>query len=326
MFFKKTDQNNSSMKKIKTLVSNLIVKMFADVFAGRRMTEKLKEFDFSDRFSLLWEITGNGLQQPSYLFGTIHIYDPAVFKIPEEVYTAIERCKSFALEIDDDRIKFRKLLRKILISDPEYYLDKLLEPEIYDEIQKLPFIQKIGKLANRMKPFYLQPYLFVNDPHQMQSVETNLKHYAKQKFKKIRAIETVGEQLEILDSISIQEQAQMIKTIYNYCKQEQLGFAEAGKKLYDTIQITYKEQDFDKLVNLENEFRMTSSPSFYSSLIGYRNVRMANRIDNFIKRNKTLFAGLGAMHLPDYKNMSGVVALLKEKGYELRPVLIDLNI
>jgi hypothetical protein len=52
---------------------------------------------------------------------------------------------------------------------------------------------------------------------------------------------------------------------------------------------------------------------------------MANRIDDFIKQDNTLFTAIGAMHLPDYKNLRGVVALLKEKGYILRPILIDLK-
>jgi uncharacterized protein YbaP (TraB family) len=183
----------------------------------------------------------------------------------------------------------------------------------------------MGEAVNMMKPIYIQTYLLIENPYTMQSVEFTLNSYANNKSKSITGIETIDEQLDAVDATPLSEQAQGIKDIYDYCKREQLGFAEAGTKMFNAIQFTYKEQDFEKLVDLEEEFKMTSSSVSDSTLIGVRNVTMADRIDDFIKQNKTLFVGLGAMHLPDYKNMSGVVALLKEKGYTLRPVLIDLN-
>jgi uncharacterized protein YbaP (TraB family) len=316
------------MKKFNVLVSRLTVKIFAIiviVFTDSCAGGQSNGFDTSDRFSLLWEITGNGLQKPSYLFGTIHIYDSTVFKIPAEVYAAIDRCDNFALEVDLNSIDYGKILQRSMINDPDSTLDKLLEPEIYDEILQIPLIKMMGEAVNMMKPVYIQTYLLIENPYTMQSVEFTLNSYANDKSKNITGIETIDEQLDAVDAAPLSEQAQGIKDIYNYCKREQLGFAEAGTKMFNTIQITYKEQDFEKLVDLEDEFKMTSTSVSDSTLIGARNVTMANRIDDFIKQNKTLFVGLGAMHLPDYKNMNGVVALLKEKGYTMRPVLIDLN-
>jgi uncharacterized protein YbaP (TraB family) len=285
-----------------------------------------KGFETSDKFSLLWEITGNGIQKSSYLYGTIHIYDSSIFKIPEEVYTAIELCDNFALEIDLNTIDHSNLLQRVMISDPDSTLDKLLEPEIYDEIQKIPFIKMMGEAINMMKPFYIQQYILIENPLTLQSVELNLSSHANSKSKNIMGIETIDEQLDATDAMSLSEQVQGIKDIYNYCKREHLEFAEAGKKVFTTIQIAYKEQDFEKLINLEDEFKMTSSsPVSDSALIGLRNVNMANRIDDFIKQDKTLFVAIGALHLPNYKNFRGVVALLQEKGYSLRPILIDLK-
>jgi uncharacterized protein YbaP (TraB family) len=316
------------MKKIRTSVSKLAVKFFTItviVLTSNCTGGQSKGFNTSDRFSLLWEITGNGIQKPSYLCGTIHVYDSTIFKIPAEIYTAIDQCDNFALEIDLNNIDQGKVLRRAMINDPDSTLDKLLKPEVYSEIQQIPFIKMMGESVNMMKPFYIQQYLLIENPFTLQSVELNLNSYAKTKSKNIIGIETIDEQLDAVDAISLLEQAQGIEEIYNYCKREQLGFAEAGKKLFNMIQITYKEQDFEKLVNLADEFKMTSNSASDSALVGARNITMADRINDFIKQDKTLFVGLGALHLPDYKNLRGIVSLLKEKGYNLRPVAINLN-
>ncbi|MDR0725955.1 MAG: TraB/GumN family protein [Prevotellaceae bacterium] len=313
------------MKKFNRLFNKLVA-IVTIVLTSNCVGGQSTEFKTSDKFSLLWEITGKSLEKPSYLFGTIHIYDSAIFKIPAEVYTAIELCDNFALEIDMNSIDQAKVFQRIMIADPDSALNKLLEPDIYNEIREIPFIKMMGDAVNMMKPLYIQQYILIQNPMTLQSVELNLNSFANKKSKNITGIETIDEQFDAIDAISLLEQAQGIKDIYDYCKREQLGFAEAGKKVFNLIQVTYKEQDFERLVNLEDEFKMTSSSSaFDSTFIGKRNINMADRIDDFLKEDKTLFVAVGAMHLPDYKNLQGVVALLKEKGYNLRPILVDLK-
>jgi uncharacterized protein YbaP (TraB family) len=52
--------------------------------------------------SLLWEITGNGLSKPSYLFGTMHISDKLVFHLGDSFYNAIKGADVVALETNPD--------------------------------------------------------------------------------------------------------------------------------------------------------------------------------------------------------------------------------
>jgi uncharacterized protein YbaP (TraB family) len=282
-------------------------------------------FKTSDNFSLLWEISGGGSQK-SYLFGTIHIYDSTVFRIPQEVYTAIDLCDNFVMEVDMDDVDIAMLQQKIVINNPDSTLDKLLAPEIYEEMQKIPLIKMMREGVNSIKPFFIQQYILIDNPMTHQSVDLNLNSYAKGKSKNTSGIETFEEQFDMVDAISLREQSQGIVDIYNYCKRENLGFAEAGRKMFGVIQEAYKNQDFDRLINLEDEFRMLSnSPATDSAMVGVRNINMADRIDKLIK-DKSVFIAVGALHLPDFRNMQGIVTLLENKGYKLRPVLIDLNI
>src|SRR5437764_2889491 len=52
--------------------------------------------------SLLWEITGNGLTRPSYLFGTMHVSDKLVFHLGDSFYTAIKSADVVALETNPE--------------------------------------------------------------------------------------------------------------------------------------------------------------------------------------------------------------------------------
>ncbi len=58
-------------------------------------------FSFSqDNQSLLWEISGNGLEKPSYLFGTIHRNEKELFQFSDSVYVALNNVDGVALETD----------------------------------------------------------------------------------------------------------------------------------------------------------------------------------------------------------------------------------
>src|SRR5688572_26826988 len=60
---------------------------------------KIKERKYP---SLLWEITGNGLKKPSYLFGTMHVSSKMVFNLSDSFYSAIRRSDVVALETNPE--------------------------------------------------------------------------------------------------------------------------------------------------------------------------------------------------------------------------------
>src|ERR1044071_10255875 len=50
--------------------------------------------------SLLWEITGNGIKKPSYLFGTMHVSSKMAFHLSDSFYLGIRNADVVALETD----------------------------------------------------------------------------------------------------------------------------------------------------------------------------------------------------------------------------------
>jgi uncharacterized protein YbaP (TraB family) len=54
--------------------------------------------------TLLWRISGNGLKKPSYLYGTMHVYDPRLFNLGDSLLQAISSSEGFANELDLNQI------------------------------------------------------------------------------------------------------------------------------------------------------------------------------------------------------------------------------
>ncbi len=54
---------------------------------------------------LLWEISGNGLQKPSYLFGTMHVSSKLAFHLSDSFYYCIRNADIVALETNPERLQ-----------------------------------------------------------------------------------------------------------------------------------------------------------------------------------------------------------------------------
>ena len=70
---------------------------------------------FGQGKSILWEISGNGLTDTSYLFGTIHIRDKRVFNLGDSTYFAINHSSALFGELDlQDKEEIKKVLNEKL--------------------------------------------------------------------------------------------------------------------------------------------------------------------------------------------------------------------
>lgn len=50
--------------------------------------------------TLLWRISGKGMQKPSYLYGTMHLQDKRLFHFTDSLYAGIRSVEGFAAELD----------------------------------------------------------------------------------------------------------------------------------------------------------------------------------------------------------------------------------
>src|ERR1700733_447096 len=92
--------------------------------------------------TLLWEITGNELKKPSYLFGTMHVSSKLVFHLSDSFYLGIKNSDVVALELDpqlwqDQLFRYQNMqtnLRFYTQGSPNDYLNaKSFQLEKYEE-------------------------------------------------------------------------------------------------------------------------------------------------------------------------------------------------
>jgi uncharacterized protein len=118
-------------------------------------------FIFSGLFSqsLLWKISGKGIKEPSYLFGTIHITDKRVFAFDSTVYKAMESSDALALEMVMDEISKEDVEKNMFLQKGT--LKDLFTVEEWALLEKT-FKEKTGSsilLFNKMKPFFVYSQL-----------------------------------------------------------------------------------------------------------------------------------------------------------------------
>jgi uncharacterized protein YbaP (TraB family) len=265
--------------------------------------------------SLLWKVTGNGLKKPSFLYGTMHTSDARVFAFSDSVMKYFTSAPAYAMELDPKEAFNMSLVSKLMMGKG-YSLKKMIpgrEYELLDSVVKHEIGFSVSLFDNVAPVFTMTIFEASAMELKDSSVHGNkevldLYFYkqAKKKKKKIIGIETVDEQLSALNSLDYQEQADlMVKEIHSFEEHKSQGA--------DLVKF-YLEQNLDSLAAGDVDAEMPEK--FYKALVTDRNVRMANRIDNFVREQST-FIAIGALHLPGDK---GVIELLRRKGYKVEAV------
>jgi uncharacterized protein YbaP (TraB family) len=269
-----------------------------------------------DRYpSLLWEITGNGLQQPSYLFGTMHISNKMVFNLNDSFYSAIKNVDAVAIELDPEywqqeipRVGRQGAAYRYYTST--YYTDFLTERS-YTEGD---FTDQLKEVL-RAEPELNDALLYRNESSIDNFQEdTYLDLYIYQTGKKLGKQTTGVETFVEAQRMMVEAYIDMANDKTRKNNNEASGrYADLGQQLQDA----YRRGDLDMLDSLNT--LTEQSPLFTRKFLYDRNVIQAHSIDSIVK-TKSLFAGVGAAHLP---GKEGVIALLRAKGYKLRPVYMQ---
>lgn len=255
--------------------------------------------------SVFWEISGNGLKKCSYLYGTIHIKDKRVFDFGKGVYKKLRLCETFAMELTPDPQSLAAITKGMMLKDGKTLKDLYTEEEyqlIADTLKK--YTGMPIKMFNTMHPVTLSTMLMdVKLKKDMdEALDLHFYNYAKEKGLKIKAIETVDEQLNALDAMSPELALDAFKSLSKY------------DELFDRMIILYVKADLERLYKMIVEEENNGFET--DELLDNRNVRMANRISAMAKEGP-VFAAIGAGHLP---GEHGVIELLRQKGYTVKPI------
>lgn len=272
--------------------------------------------------SLLWEISGNNLRQPSYLFGTIHMIPASDFFLSESVKRAFNASSTVTFEIDtenmDNPMMLFSMLGNMTMKNDTTLRDLLTQG---DYLMVKNHFDQLGmplSMLEQVKPIFLS--VLASDDmggsgtemsmEGMKSYELELTAMAKEGNKKVEGLESIAYQLSLFDSIPYAVQAKMLVEAVSG---EDRGSAEEADPLDELIG-HYKNENIIKLQELvEDE----------EGIAGFQNVLLTNRNRNWIEpmakmmRRETVFFAVGAGHLA---GSDGLVALLRAEGYQLKPL------
>ena len=198
-----------------------LLKLFSAVFllaSCNAQNQPLKLETNKDDNTLLWEITGNGLQRPSYLFGTFHLMCKDDIHLSESLRKAIKATDEMYLEMDMDDPSI--LLGGMMLMNMKEgkKLKDLYTKEEYNKVESF-FSDSLGTpigMMQGMKPMFLESLLYpkMMACKSLSGLEEELMKLAKDAKKEIKGLETMEFQASVFDSIPYTEQAKdLLKTI-----------------------------------------------------------------------------------------------------------------
>lgn len=262
--------------------------------------------------ALLYAVTGPGITQPSYLYGTFHLVCPDDLTITEAMKKAVGDTKQTYLEIDmDDPALVSGMMKSMMMTDGKTIKD-LLKPDEYtllDGYLKQKMNMSLDQVGT-MKPIGLMSLMYMTVlPCQPASYDMTFAQMATQDKKEVLGLETIDAQLAALDKIPLAEQ---LKGLVDMARKPD----EAKKELNDLL-AAYKAHDITKMMAMIKTSQFSSgSAEFEDSLLGERNANWIPVIEKAAKDKPTFFA-FGAGHLGNDK---GVINLLRKKGYTVKAV------
>ena len=274
---------------------------------------------------LLYRISGNGLEKPSYVVGTYHLA-PASFvdSIPgaREVLASVEQvCGELDMRDVQSPDSLAKLTEAMRLPDGKFLKDILGE----EEMAKLngymmtvmgvnftnPMVEsQLGRLSPAAIQNQLQLLQYIKltpgfNPAAL--VDVYFQTEAMKAGKPVIGFETMDMQIAVLyKGTSLERQKELLMCMIDnqeYTIQQMRGIADA-----------YFAQDMERLVEVADESvgnNCDSTPEEKDALIYDRNADWVGKFPAIAGEKATLFV-VGALHLPGER---GLLQLLRNSGY-----------
>ncbi len=269
--------------------------------------------------SLLWEITGNGLKKPSYLFGTMHISNKLAFNLGDSFYIALRSVDVVALEQDPDvwQEEYSKMSNgynyNYNYSRYGMYSQRPSDRLTLNTFSVKGYEERL-KASLPLEARMVNGMMYRTDPSMEDfEEETYLDMYIYQSGKRLGKIVTGVEDFKESEKLVKKAYRALMKERYKKKKTYNYGDNILG---YKKSEEAYRNGDLDLIDSIE--MANIVSEEFQENFMYKRNDIQANSIDTILKKH-SLFVGVGAAHLPGKR---GVVELLRQKGYKVRPIMM----
>ncbi|MGM9836379.1 MAG: TraB/GumN family protein [Muribaculaceae bacterium] len=283
-------------------------------------------FTFSTNAQLLWKVSGNGLNKPSYLFGTCHV---ATVKMTDSIpgfNDALTNCDAVYGEIEKGDIAgAQQAMMAAIMAPADSTLSKVIDQASLAKADSVFRATTQGMVSisqlETLKPAYVSTQLALIMIMQsfpgfnpMEQIDFAIQGKASQLGKELGGFETTEYQLNILYGKPISEQAEsLVRT---------LAKLESAKASGIALAEAYKRQDLNGVFNcIIKEQNDSDEPEWkkqrsIDELIYNRNTAWAKKLQELMPE-KSLLVVVGAGHLPGER---GLIDLLQKAGYTVEPM------
>ncbi|MEQ8475186.1 TraB/GumN family protein [Fulvivirga sp.] len=267
----------------------------------------------TDTNALLWEISGNGLEEPSYLFGILKFIPADKYYFPENAEAALKKCKVVATETGLDHHS-RHEMNKAAHLEHHQSIDEFIGEDYYKSLKSI-FTTKLNVSDFKFNMVYskFKPVMLSTTMTRL-ALGENIKFYELELTSKAHSmglvtvsLESIEKEITMLEKMTLESQTNALKhSIDNFDEQ-----VADYKKLVD----------FYKDGNLHQSLEYTLHPiendeKFVKHFINERNAAWIPKIESYSKQAPTFYL-LGVSHLADEH---GVIAKLRNQGYTVKAV------
>ena len=270
-----------------------------------------------EKNSLLWQISGNGLTKNSYLYGTMHVSQKIAFHLDDVFYESLLKSDFVGLESDPsswlthlfNSPEELGLIRGIRFSNNSDFYNspfQLLEPK---QQEIMFYLSREDMLLNGI---LYRTNQMMQDFQEDTFLDMFIYQTGKKNGKKIYSLE------------DYKESSSLVKKATSSSKTHK-------DKPDDWLQKKLKEDGFlsimnnayrDRKINLLDSINKGMyTEAYMKNMLYKRNENMVNSIDSITKKG-SLFSAVGAAHLGGEK---GVIAMLRERGYTVKPLFSDIT-
>ncbi len=266
--------------------------------------------------ALFWEIRAEGIEKPSYIFGSHHLLNSHTVDTLFNVLDKFQQSNAMLCELIFDNTQSMKMVQAAIMRDST--LDQLLSPHSYAATEQ--WLTELSQYES------LAPLNSLN-PAAIQLLLTNLlfaRHYGESSFpmdiymqqkasedgKPLTELETFDEQIHVLfRSSTYRKQAEKLSemvagrdsALTELKKHTDLYLAQDLKALLEMTRAVYDQNEMDKL-------------------LFDRNTRWIKTIVQAV-RDRSMFIMVGALHLPGDR---GLIQQLRNLGFSVVPVTLGL--
>lgn len=258
----------------------------------------------------MWQM--DGANNRIYLLGSVHLLRAGDHPLPSVIDKAYREAETLIMEMDVDDVDpvaTQKLVTELGLIQGDRSLSDLMGPNLYAEAQAFAANVDIplAMLASS------EPWLAAITVEQLMltrigfnpkyGIERHLAAKARTDNKEIRGLETVREQLEFLDGMSLESQRELLL--------QSLEESTEIEKIMDELIVAWRYGDLDYLER-EMLAEMQDYPELYKTIVTDRNKAWVESIDDLTNEEDDYLVVVGALHLI---GEDGVPALLEERGH-----------